>query len=206
MNKIILQGILKNIKYSHTIQGVDYDKATLLVQRDDKREDLIDIKFKKFSNIYKENQLIEFEGNIRTFSQQLKDKNKVQVYVFTYFDIPDYLFNLTEDTEPHISNYCELDGKICKKNELRTTKEGKSVINFILANNLVTETQNLNCYIPCVAWGKNAKYVNSLKIGDKIQLQGQLQSREYKKKLNDSDFEVRVAHEVSIKIINKIED
>ena len=142
MNKIILKGIINNIQYSHSINDIDYDKATILVKRADNREDLLNLKFKKFSNPYKDGQEVALQGNIRTFSQRLSDRNKVEVYTFTYFDQPE---------EIETNNLVDIDGRICKLNPMRKTQSGKDVIDFILANNLTTENQSLNCYIPCVA-------------------------------------------------------
>lgn len=200
MNNINLKGILKNIQYSHNIGDIEYDKATLLVARDNGKEDLIELKFKRFSNIYNENDEIEIRGNIRTYSQKLEDRNRVNVYVFTYFDRPE-----EEIPEGYNSNsYCEIDGTICKKNELRKTMKGKDVLDFIVANNIMTNTQYLNCYLPCVAWGKCAKALNNLQVGDKIKIKGSLQSREYKKKISDEDFELRIAHEISVNTFEKV--
>ena len=189
MNNIILRGTIDNIKYSHSIGDIEYNKATLRVKRVDNKEDLLNLKFKKFSNPYKNGDTVSLVGNIRTYSQKLQDKNKVDVYIFTYFDLP----NEIEDT-----NFADIEGRICKSNGLRKTSTGKDVIDFILANNLVTDNQSLNCYIPCVAWGKLAKYIAKLNIGDSIHIQGQLHSREYKKKINEDDFEIKVAHEINI--------
>lgn len=202
MNTIILKGILKNIEYSHNINDIEYYKANLLISRANGKEDLINIKFKKFSlpsyiNQTSNNQEISLTGNIRTFSRKLDDKNKVDVYVFTYFDEPDI---------ENINNYCEIDGRICKKNALRKTIDGKDVLDFIIANNVSTNNQSLNCYIPCVAWGKCAKMLDKLQIGDNVLIKGQLQSREYKKKISENDFEIRIAHEVSVNNFEKIND
>ena len=197
MNKIILKGRIKDIQYSHTIKDVDFYKAHLIVKNDTLQlEDLINLKFKRFSNIYNELDEVNLEGNIRTYSSNLGDKNKVEVYVFTYFD----------KSEEDKVNYVELDGKICKTNTLRKTKSGKDVYNFILANNLINDNQILNSYIPCVAWGKLAKELSKLDIGTGIKLIGSLHSREYKKELNNKDFEFRIAHEVLINNFEVIED
>ena len=195
MNKITLQGIIKNIEYSHTVQGIDYHKAQLITKRENGKEDIINLKFKRFSNTYRDNDLISIEGNIRTYSYKLNDtKNKVEVYVFTYMDEPSELLN----------NFVDIDGKICKIGELHKTKSGKDVIDFILANNISNNDKSLNCYVPVVAWGKFAKYISKLNIGDYLHINGSLQSREYKKMLNDSDFMIGIAHEINV--INIIED
>ena len=188
MNSITLKGIIKNISPSHSINGIEYDKANIIVDRGNGREDIINLKFKRFSNLYNENDFISLIGNVRTYSQKFDSGNKVELYVFTYFDEPETLEN----------NKAELNGRICKLNPLRKTKSGKDVIDFILANNLESETQMLNCYIPCVAWGKLAKDIAQKNVGDIINVIGQLQSREYKKKISDENFEIRIAHELNV--------
>lgn len=143
MNKITLKGFIRNIEYSHNIQDIEFCKAELISQQDNGKENIINLKFKRFSNPYKNGDEISLIGNIRTYSQRLENKNKVEVYVFSYFDLP--------EDEIEINNKVELDGRICKKGELRKTQKGKDVIDFIIANNVKTDTQSLNCYIPCVA-------------------------------------------------------
>lgn len=142
MNKIQLKGIIKNIEYSHHIQDIEFYKANLLVTRENGKEDLLNLKFKRFSNPYKEGQEVSLLGNVRTYNHIIDNRNKVDLFIFTYFDEPE------DDT---ITNLVEIDGRICKKNELRKTSNGKDVIDFILANNLENDSQVLNCYIPCVA-------------------------------------------------------
>lgn len=140
MNKIILQGIIKDIKFSHYVNDIEYYKANLIVSKDNK-ETIVPLKFKRFCCLYQEGDFISLTGNIRTFSVKDNDKSHVDVYVFTYFDIP----------EEEKSNYIELDGNICKKGELRKTKNGLDVIDFIVANNLNNNNQIFNTYIPMVA-------------------------------------------------------
>ena len=122
MNKQILKGLIRNIQPSHKINNIEYDQADLLVSRQNGKDDVISIKFKKYSNRYKEGDLIELTGNIRSYSQKLPNgKNKVNLYVFTYFDVP----------EEDLTNHFELDGRICKIEPLRRTKDGKPNIQRI---------------------------------------------------------------------------
>lgn len=196
MNQIILKGIIKDIEPSHIIEDIQYSQAKLLVKRDDNKEDIIDLKFKKFACKYDENNEISLVGNLRTFSQQLENKNKVHLYVYTYFDEPqgDLLENLP-------NNIVDLDGFICKKSIIRKTRSGKDIIDFVIVNNLQASNKVINCYIPAVTWGKNAKFIDNLPIGSKITVQGRLQSREYKKYISETDYEIRIAHELSVKNI-----
>ena len=197
MNRIKLKGILKNIEPSHVIQDIEFSKANLIVKRTDGKEDYLNIRFKKFSNPYDENQEITLSGNVRSYSSKLGNgKNKVELYVFTYFDQPELNDNDQEDV-----NILELDGRICKIEPMRVTKNGKRNIHFILANNLIVSegSKKLNSYIPCIAWGQEAIDLSKLSINTKIKLMGELHSREYKKTLEDGTFEFRLAHECVIK-------
>ena len=124
MNEIKLKGFLRNIEYSHSINTTDYYKADLIVPRNDGKEDVLNLRFKQFANPYENNQEIELKGNIRSFSQVGEGgKNKVTIYVFTYFDIPE-----VESNDSDVINEFELDGRICKMDDLRITKSGKESI------------------------------------------------------------------------------
>ena len=198
MNFVYLKGIIKNIRYSHNIGDTVFNRAEIVVTNPDGRENLLIIKFKQFSADLKENSEIELLGNIRSYSQTVDGKYKVEIYVFTYFD-------LVEIETDNLSNVVKFNGKICKKDSLRTTSKGKHYLHFIVANNLEIESsQRLNSYIPCVAWGKMAKYVDStLKVSDNIIIEGQLQSREYKKRIGN-EIEIGIAHEVLVRTIDEV--
>ena len=188
MNEIILSGTTKNIQHSHSIGAVEFDKAQLICTRDNGREDVINLKFKSFSNPYKNNEQISIKGNIRSYSYKTEDDgNRVMIYVFTYFDQP---------SQEEVDG-AKIDGRICKINPLRKTKSGKQNIHFIIANNLHSQdnTKRLNSYIPCIAWGSVAKKIQDLSVNTKIKLIGQLHSREHKKRMGNGELEIRLAHE-----------
>ena len=196
MNTIRLKGVLRNIQDSHLINNMEFSKAHLVVPRDDGKEDILNVRFKKYSNPYEEDQEVTFNGNVRSYSAKLDSgKNKVELYVFTYFDQPDL-----DEHDQEYTNFLELDGRICKIDELRKTRTGRNNIHFILANNLIVSdgSKKLNSYVPCIAWGKIAEEISELHIDSQIAITGQLHSREYKKKFSDGTFEFRVAHEVEV--------
>ena len=193
MNEIKLRGFLRNTEYSHSINQTNYYKADLIVSRNDGKEDILNLRFKQFSNPYPDNTEIELTGNIRSFSHvEDNGKNKVTIYVFTYFDVPK-----TSDEDQDVINEFEIDGRICKIDKLHVTNNGKENIHFILANNIISQEKNqkLNNYIPMVAWGKYARGIEKLNVSDKIKVKGQLHSRTYKKELPDGEIEFRTAHE-----------
>ena len=198
MNNQILKGLLRNIQPSHKIGDIEYDQADLVASRSNGKDDIITLKFKKYSNKYKDGDIVELTGNIRSYSKKLDNgKNKVSLYVFTYFDLPDEEY----------TNHFQLDGRICKIEPLRKTQDGKVNIHFILANNLLIEdtNQKLNSYLPCIAWGNLARKIEQLHINDKVMLEGEFHSREYKKLISKDEFEFRVAHELVIQSFEVLE-
>lgn len=200
MNEIVLNGILKEVQPSHSIDGISFDKAKLICKRDNGKEDVINLRFKSFSNKYKDNDEVSIKGNLRSYSYKVdEDKNKVVIYVFTYFDDP--------DDDEIVLNRVAIDGRICKLNDLRTTKNGKHNVHFILANNLVSadKSKRLNSYIPCIAWGNTAKKLAELSVNTQIKLYGELHSREHKKVHPDGEIEIRVAHELVVSEYEVIE-
>lgn len=200
MNKIILKGIVKNLSFSHKINETVYNKADIVVKRKDGTEDILTICYKDISCKYSEDEQVSLTGNVRSYSKKLNDKNKVSVYVFTHGDQP------TGEIESN--NNVEIDGRICKLDEIRTTKDGKSNLHFILANNIFVETkdQKINSYIPIVVWGEDAKRISELSVGDQITVKGELHSRYYKKYKEDGNFDIRVAHEISAKTVKFKDD
>ena len=192
MNEIILQGYLRDIQFSHDIGNIEYEKANLICPGSNgKEDDILSLRFKKFSNRYKEGDFIELKGNLRSYSQRDENKNRVEIYVFTYFDIPEVLKK----------NSIVIDGNICKMGQLSISKYGKKYIHFTLANNIFTPGgKKLNNYIPCTAYDELAdKIAASYSVKDNICIDGELHSHTYKKYFDDNTIEYRIAHEVVIK-------
>lgn len=201
MNNIVIRGIIRNIKYSHTIKDVEYGQAEV-VTVDGNYEDIVPIKFKTASNIYKDGDEVVLLGNIRSYSkQENNNKNAVSLYVFTYFDVPstaDYLAEV---------NQFEIDGRICKTDKLRETSNGKQNLHFVLANNIyISDNQKLNNYCPSVVWGKLAKENTELKVNDTIKCKGRFHSRTYKKEVGNGEIEYRVANELLVTELEKIDN
>lgn len=203
MNKVILSGPIKDIKFSHKIGDVEYNKANIITKRENGKEDIHDVRFKKFSCNYNENDFVDLEACARSFSTMVDGKNKVDLYYFTYFDIPT---TLNPDGSVPTNQFC-VDGRICKINPLYTNKQGKHSIHFILANNIYSTdgSKKINSYLPMVALGKLAKEIEKLSVGDKIECCGECHSRYYKKRFDNGDYEFSVTHELFIKEFKKVE-
>ena len=96
-----------------------------------------------------------------------------------------------------------LDGYVCKEPIYRKTPLGREITDLLVA---INRPYNKSDYIPSIVWGRNAKFAKSLKVGDRIQMWGRVQSREYEKKHEDGTVENRVAYEVSIGSLEVVEE
>lgn len=201
MNEILLKGTLRRILPSHTIGGTKYMKADLIVPREGGKEDLLEIKFKEYSNVYKEGDTVLLSGNVRSYSKkQAGERNKVEIYVFTNFTNP---FN----EEPVYSNHLTLSGEICKIEPLSYTNSGKSNFHFILRDRIVLDNGTcITNYIPCSVWGKLARNYCGMSVGTYVTIEGELHSRIYKKDLGGGEVEFRTAHEALVTGIQIMED
>lgn len=202
MNEIVLKGIVRNIQPSHEVNGIEYLQAEIITQRKDGKEDSNIIKFKKHINKFKELDTAELVGSIRSYTKSMPNgKNKVYVYVFTYQDPPNQM-----QLESNDSNHFNVDGRICKIEELRTTSVGKQNLHFTIANNIFTpNNQKINNYLPVTCWGSLAKKVSEMNVNDKVMLSGELHSRTYSTIAEDGEKEFRVAHELLLTNIEMIE-
>ena len=193
MNNIAIKGHIRDIEFSHEVGNIEYNKAKIICPGiNGKEDDLLLVRFKKYCNKYQEGDYVELEGNLRSYSTKENNKSTVEIYVFTYFDLPE-----TPCGEVHI------DGRICKMDNLNSTYKGKKYIHFILANNIYTTSSKLdkqiskiNSYIPCTAYGELAEEISNLNISDIIEVHGEFHSHTYKRK---SDKEIMLAHEVVVK-------
>lgn len=147
MNEIKLKGNISGIEFSHIINGIEYQKADFIVPKENGEFDTIPLRFRSTSNKdFKEGDLLVFDGNIRSYSQKLDNgKNRVNIYVFTYFDP-------TEDLD--IYDYFQVDGRVCKLDKIRGSSKGDR-FHLTLANNIISRNnkQKLNNYLPVVCYG-----------------------------------------------------
>ena len=123
-----------------------------------------------------------------TYNEIVDEKNKLNVVVFAKEIYQSENFGYNE-------NYIYLEGFLCKEPLKRTSPLGREICDMMLA---VNRMYNKSDYIPCIAWGRNAGYAEKLGVGTKLALEGRIQSREYKKKLDDGTAEMRKAFEVSV--------
>ena len=140
---------------------------------------------------------ILIKGRLRSYNRHDEDKNRLILSVFVME------FSLSEDVGVECDlNSISLDGYICKEPKYRETPLGREIADVFLA---VNRRYGKSDYIPCICWGRNARYVSTLEAGTHLKLSGRIQSREYEKKLADGTIDVRTAYEVSVSKIEVVE-
>ena len=138
------------------------------------------------------------EGEIRSYNYYVSEteRRKLVINIFAKN------LSIAEETDDECLNNFELVGHICKKPIYRKTPFDREISDILLA---VNRLYGKSDYLPCIAWGRNAKFASTLEIGDKIKITGRMQSRQYTKKLNDNEEEKKIAYEMSIITLEKKE-
>ena len=138
---------------------------------------------------------VELIGQVRSFNvfTDPNSKSRLEVYIF----VREIRYVLVAGNEAQTTkNEASLTGRICKPPIYRVTPFGREICDMMLA---VTRAFGKTDYIPCIAWGRNAKYIgNRLKVGDTVKINGRFQSRDYTKVLPGGKNETRTAYEVSV--------
>ena len=183
--------VMSELEFSHKTYGEVFYTFVLGVQRRSGYVDELNVMVSErliYDNPPRRNQFLEIKGQIRTYNEMAGGKNKLNVVVFARE------IYLCEDFG-YYENYIYLEGFLCKIPIRRTSPLGRDICDMMVA---VNRMYNKSDYIPCIAWGRNAGYGEQLAVGTRLLLEGRLQSREYKKKLEDGTVETRKAFEVSI--------
>jgi len=148
-----------------------------------------------------EGKLLEVEGQIRTYNKEEAGRNKLEIVVFVKsFDYVkkgrlDYS-TYAGDSE-HL-NEINIEGFICKSPIRRTSPLGREICDLMVA---VNRSYNKSDYIPAIAWSRNASWCETLNVGDKVMIQGRIQSRNYRKTIDSGDQVMKTAYEVSVENI-----
>lgn len=193
----ICGAVLTELKFSHKTYGEIFYTFVLGIERRSGYIDEINIMVSErliFDNPPRINDYIEIKGQVRTYNELLAGRNKLNVVVFAKEIYTSENFGYNE-------NYVYLEGFLCKEPVKRTSPLGRDICDLMLA---VNRMYNKSDYVPCIAWGRNAGYAESLSVGTKLSIEGRIQSREYRKKLEDGTSETRKAFEVSIVKIEEI--
>ena len=109
---------------------------------------------------------------------------------------------IEEESDELKSNQIYLDGYICKEPIYRKTPLGREIADLLIA---VNRSYGKSDYIPCICWGRNARFASGFEVGSHVEIWGRIQSREYVKKINENETEKRIAYKVSVSKIERFE-
>lgn len=196
-NNVHISGVVETEPvFSHSVLGEGFYDLKIKVPRLSSENDILPVTIsERLLNNIKIGDLININGEFRSYNKISENKNKLMLTIF----VKELIDNENEQN-PNIIN---LNGYLCKEPIYRTTPFGREICDLLLA---VNRAYNKSDYIPCIAWGRNARFVRDLSIGEKINIIGRIQSRDYQKKLEDNSIETRTAYEISISSVNLAED
>ncbi len=193
-NKVTVMGeIVSEFSFSHEIYGEGFYMVDILVPRLSESADLIPLMVSERLLDVKADYRgmnAKVSGQFRSYNRHEERKNKLVLSVF----VRDWEF-IDEVERSEMTNHIELDGYICKEPVYRKTPLGREIADILLA---VNRPYGKSDYIPCISWGRNARYANEFEVGSRCRVIGRIQSREYMKKLSEEQVEKRVAYEVSV--------
>lgn len=204
-NQVTLSGeIAENFQFNHEGYGEKFYTTHVLVQRKSGFIDSVPIMVsERLVNVGADwiGQIVKVAGRFQSYNKYQEGKSRLILFVFV-----DDFMNWTDDGEeaiPDNENKIVLEGYICKQPIYRVTPLGREISDFLLA---VNRNYNKTDYIPCIAWNRNARYVSHMHIGQKLHIEGRIQSREYQEKLDDESYEKRTAYEVSVSRLHELEE
>lgn len=193
-NQVTMMGeIVSAFQFSHEVFGEGFYMVELAVSRLSNYSDYIPLMVSERLIDTEQDytgQFIRISGQFRSYNRHEEKKNRLVLSVFVR-----ELEFLDEIDENEKTNQIFLDGYICKAPVYRETPLGREIVDLLLA---VNRPYGKSDYIPCIAWGRNARFASGLEVGTRVRVWGRVQSREYTKKLSETECEKRVAYEVSV--------
>ena len=193
-NHLVLVGkIVSDKNYSHEIYGEKFYVFNLEVVRLSSTVDIIPITISErllTGMDLKIGKKVSVEGQFRSYNNYENERNRLILTVFAK-----EIVDVSEEEKDDITNEVTLVGYVCKKPVYRQTPFGREIADVLLA---VNRAYNKSDYIPCIAWGRNARFCQNIEVGTEVKIVGRVQSRTYEKKFEDGTVETRVAYEVSV--------
>lgn len=201
-NQVIIIGeIVSDFIYSHEVFGEGFYMVDISVNRLSESADIIPLMIsERLIDVKGENKgkVIQATGQFRSYNRHEEKKNRLVLSVFVR-EI-EYLEEVTDSMK---TNQIFLDGYICKAPVYRKTPLGREIADLLLA---VNRPYGKSDYIPCICWGRNARYASAFEVGGHTQVWGRIQSREYMKRISDDEIEKRIAFEVSVSKLEYIDN
>ena len=179
--------------FSHEVFGEGFYMVDVSVKRLSNSEDRIPVMISERLIDVSQDYTGEFlmiSGQFRSYNRHEEQRNRLVLSVFAR-----EVEFIEEELDGAKTNHILLDGYICKLPIYRKTPLGREIADLLLA---VNRPYGKSDYIPCICWGRNARFASTFQVGEHVQILGRIQSREYVKKLTETETEKRVAYEVSV--------
>ena len=193
-NRVSVIGtIVSEFTFSHAVYGEGFYIVDLSVNRLSEQADVIPLMIsERLIDVTKDLRgcTIEAIGQFRSYNRHEGLKNRLVLSVF----VQEVQF-MEEFTDYTKTNQIFLDGYICKEPIYRKTPLGREIADLLVA---VNRPYGKSDYIPCISWGRNARFASGFTVGTRVLIWGRVQSREYTKKLSETECEKRTAYEVSV--------
>ncbi len=190
-NRVYISGeIVSDATFSHGVYGEGFYEFFVRVMRLSGQADILPITISE--RLIQDGMLCKGKsicalGQFRSYNKIENGRSRLMLTVF--------IRELLEELPDKNPNSILLSGYICKPPVYRTTPFNREIADILIA---VNRAYNKSDYIPCIAWGRNARFVKNLAVGDRLAVSGRIQSREYQKKLSETELKTMTAYEVSV--------
>ena len=192
-NNITISGkIVSDLELSHEVYNEKFYKFYIKSERLSNQEDILPVIIsERMINLdeLEENKNIRIDGQFRSYNEQRENGNKLVLSIFVKG------IEFIPDDDSLTQNDANFVGYVCKNPIYRKTPLGREIADVLIA---VNRTYKKSDYIPCILWGRNAKYCENLEVGTKVKVNGRIQSRNYEKKIDENKIIKKTAYEVSV--------
>ncbi|MDO4167104.1 MAG: single-stranded DNA-binding protein [Eubacteriales bacterium] len=193
-NQVTIAGeVVSEFVFSHEVYGEHFYVVNIAVCRLSNSYDVIPVmvseRLMDVSADYR-GCTLQASGQFRSYNRHEETRNRLVLSVFAR-----EVSLIEPEEDDQNPNYIFLDGYVCKHPVYRKTPLGREIADVLLA---VNRPYGKSDYIPCICWGRNARFADKFEVGSHIQIWGRIQSREYQKKITEEQYEKRVAYEVSV--------
>lgn len=193
-NQVSIMGkIATEFTFSHQVFGEGFYTLDVLVRRLSDSEDRIPLMVsERLIDVTQDyvGEYIQVHGQFRSYNRHEEKRNRLVLSVFVR-----ELSFVEEEDDSITVNQIFLDGYICKPPVYRKTPLGREIADLLLA---VNRPYGKSDYIPCICWGRNARYASAFDVGGHVLIWGRIQSRDYMKRINETESEKRTAYEISV--------
>ncbi len=194
-NQVTIAGeVVSEFTFSHEVYGEHFYIVNIAVCRLSNSYDVIPVMVsERLIDVTSDYRgcVLQVSGQFRSYNRHEENRNRLVLSVFAR----EAVLASQEDEDEQNPNHIFLDGYVCKHPVYRKTPLGREIADVLLA---VNRPYGKSDYIPCICWGRNARFADKFEVGSHIQIWGRIQSREYQKKITEDQYEKRVAYEVSV--------